>query len=81
MLTTIFAMIYLTYFSFPFFIPSSFLYPTDGTSLSPALIAPQPSLQAYAILSFFFLLLFSAWVYLIRDLIKQVSLYFRKKRI
>jgi len=71
-ITTVVAMIYLAFFSSPFFLPNSFLRPDNP--------APQQtSLDEWAVVILCALLLLGAWAYLIQDLIRQISLFFRQK--
>jgi hypothetical protein len=78
-ITTIFAMVYLTFFSSPFFVPNSFLDAPESGSHQPMILSAEPSLLTVAIVLPYSLLILGAWVFLVRDLIKQVSLFFRRK--
>jgi preprotein translocase subunit SecE len=78
-LTTVIAMVYLALLSSPFFIPRSFLYPVHHSPNHHIVSETQPSILTCAVVIFYAILLVFAWLYLLRDLIKQVSLFFRKK--
>ena len=71
-ITTVMAMIYLAFFSSPFFLPNSFLYLDNYPP-------PKTSLENWAVVILCASLLFGAWTYLIQDLIRQISLFFRQK--
>jgi hypothetical protein len=79
-LTTVVALIYLAFLTSPFFVPDSFLHPIHVSPQRQLAPETQISFLAVGALIFVVALLASAWLYLIRDLIHQVSLFFRKNR-
>ena len=78
-MTTVIAMVYLAFLSSPFIIPDSFLYPVNNSSNNPIFRETGTDILTWAILLAFVILLISAWLYLIRDLIRQISLFFSRR--